>query len=105
MYVIQGFEATELAGELEGRDQAGRLWLGKSLQSSSQELHSRSSHPLVQVWHIFENHVLECIIAQQGHMCSISTIRAPEILLGTKFYTGAVDTWSLGCIFVEMVIV
>jgi len=29
--------------------------------------------------------------------------RAPEILLGTKFYTGAVDTWSLGCIFVEMV--
>ena len=29
--------------------------------------------------------------------------RAPEILLGSKFYTGAVDTWSLGCIFVEMV--
>ena len=34
----------------------------------------------------------------------ISTNRAPEILLGSKFYTGAVDTWSLGCIFVEMVI-
>lgn len=28
--------------------------------------------------------------------------RAPEILLGTKFYTPAVDVWSLGCIFAEM---
>ncbi|XP_059622072.1 cyclin-dependent kinase 2 [Phlebotomus argentipes] len=30
--------------------------------------------------------------------------RAPEILLGTKLYTTAVDTWSLGCIFAEMII-
>jgi len=29
--------------------------------------------------------------------------RAPEILLGSKFYTASVDTWSLGCIFAEMV--
>ena len=29
--------------------------------------------------------------------------RAPEILLGTKFYTDSVDVWSLGCIFAEMV--
>ncbi len=29
--------------------------------------------------------------------------RAPEILLGTKEYTTAVDVWSLGCIFSEMV--
>jgi cyclin-dependent kinase 2 len=29
--------------------------------------------------------------------------RAPEILLGSKFYTATVDTWSLGCIFAEMV--
>ncbi|XP_015518064.1 cyclin-dependent kinase 2 [Neodiprion pinetum] len=28
--------------------------------------------------------------------------RAPEILLGTKFYSTAVDVWSLGCIFAEM---
>ncbi|XP_046683753.1 cyclin-dependent kinase 2-like [Homalodisca vitripennis] len=28
--------------------------------------------------------------------------RAPEILLGTKLYTTAVDIWSLGCIFAEM---
>ncbi|XP_050090418.1 cyclin-dependent kinase 2 [Anopheles aquasalis] len=28
--------------------------------------------------------------------------RAPEILLGTKFYCVGVDTWSLGCIFAEM---
>uniref|UniRef100_A0A915JQ84 cyclin-dependent kinase n=1 Tax=Romanomermis culicivorax TaxID=13658 RepID=A0A915JQ84_ROMCU len=28
--------------------------------------------------------------------------RAPEILLGGKYYTTAVDVWSLGCIFAEM---
>ncbi|XP_053667629.1 cyclin-dependent kinase 2 [Anopheles marshallii] len=30
--------------------------------------------------------------------------RAPEILLGTKFYSVGVDTWSLGCIFAEMIL-
>ncbi|XP_039715430.1 cyclin-dependent kinase 3 isoform X2 [Pteropus medius] len=30
--------------------------------------------------------------------------RAPEILLGSKFYSTAVDIWSIGCIFAEMVI-
>ncbi|XP_063388389.1 cyclin-dependent kinase 2-like [Cydia fagiglandana] len=28
--------------------------------------------------------------------------RAPEILLGAKFYSTAVDVWSLGCIYAEM---
>ena len=27
--------------------------------------------------------------------------RAPEILLGTKKYSGAVDMWSVGCIMAE----
>lgn len=31
--------------------------------------------------------------------------RAPEILLGSKTYDMAVDVWSLGCIFAEMVII
>ncbi|ALC46702.1 maker207 [Drosophila busckii] len=29
--------------------------------------------------------------------------RAPEILLGTKYYSTGVDIWSLGCIFAEMI--
>ncbi|XP_022053137.1 cyclin-dependent kinase 2 [Acanthochromis polyacanthus] len=29
--------------------------------------------------------------------------RAPEILLGCKYYSTAVDVWSLGCIFAEMI--
>ena len=28
--------------------------------------------------------------------------RAPEILLGARKYTTAIDIWSVGCIFVEM---
>ena len=30
--------------------------------------------------------------------------RAPEILLGTKYYSTAVDMWSVGCIFAEMIL-
>ena len=29
--------------------------------------------------------------------------RAPEILLGSRHYSTAVDIWSIGCIFAEMV--
>ncbi|GLV43703.1 Cyclin-dependent kinase 2 [Carabus blaptoides fortunei] len=29
--------------------------------------------------------------------------RAPELLLGSKFYTMAIDLWSIGCIFAEMI--
>lgn len=29
--------------------------------------------------------------------------RAPELLLGAPFYTSAVDVWSIGCIFAELV--
>jgi cell division cycle 2-like protein len=29
--------------------------------------------------------------------------RAPEILLGTKEYARAVDIWSVGCVFAELV--
>lgn len=28
--------------------------------------------------------------------------RPPELLLGSKFYSSALDIWSLGCIFAEM---
>lgn len=30
--------------------------------------------------------------------------RAPEILLGSKHYTKAIDMWAMGCIFAEMMI-
>ncbi|VDN38591.1 unnamed protein product [Cylicostephanus goldi] len=28
--------------------------------------------------------------------------RAPELLMGARRYTGAVDIWSVGCIFAEL---
>ncbi len=30
--------------------------------------------------------------------------RAPELLLGAKNYTEAIDMWSVGCVFAELVI-
>jgi cell division cycle 2-like protein len=30
--------------------------------------------------------------------------RAPELLLGTKTYTPAIDTWSVGCVFAELLL-
>jgi cell division cycle 2-like protein len=29
--------------------------------------------------------------------------RAPELLLGARSYSPAIDMWSVGCIFAEMV--
>lgn len=34
---------------------------------------------------------------------SHSSRRAPELLLGAKKYTTAIDMWSIGCIFGELV--
>ena len=28
--------------------------------------------------------------------------RAPELLLGSKYYTTAIDVWSAGCVFAEL---
>ncbi len=36
-------------------------------------------------------------------VCVCARYRAPEVLLGSKLYTTAVDMWSVGCIFAEMV--
>ena len=33
----------------------------------------------------------------------LDALRAPELLLGAKQYTTAVDIWSIGCIFAEFV--
>jgi mitogen-activated protein kinase 1/3 len=30
--------------------------------------------------------------------------RAPELLLGIKTYTSAIDVWSLGCLIAEIVL-
>ena len=37
------------------------------------------------------------------HLFSPIWDRAPELLLGSKEYTTAIDMWSIGCIFGEMV--
>ncbi|KAI8613520.1 kinase-like domain-containing protein [Chytriomyces sp. MP71] len=42
----------------------------------------------------------------QGHMTQLVVTlwyRAPELLLGSKEYSTAIDMWSIGCIFAELV--
>lgn len=43
-------------------------------------------------------------LPMRGYTHEVITLwyRAPEILLGSKFYATGVDIWSLGCIFAEM---
>lgn len=36
---------------------------------------------------------------------SSSRYRAPELLLGSKHYTQALDVWAVGCIFAELLLV
>lgn len=43
-------------------------------------------------------------VAKYTHEVVTLWYRAPEILLGTKCYSTAVDVWSVGCIFAEMLL-
>jgi cyclin-dependent kinase len=46
----------------------------------------------------------------QQELCSVNFLpqvvtlwyRAPEVLLGSRHYSTAIDMWSVGCIFAEM---
>lgn len=41
-------------------------------------------------------------LADQDPVVVTSWYRAPELLLGAKHYTKAIDIWAIGCIFVEL---
>jgi len=30
--------------------------------------------------------------------------RSPDVLLGSNYYTTTIDIWSIGCIFIELII-
>ncbi|XP_008546593.1 cyclin-dependent kinase 20 isoform X1 [Microplitis demolitor] len=38
-----------------------------------------------------------------SHQVATRWYRAPELLYGSKIYTSAIDMWSVGCIFAEMI--
>lgn len=37
-----------------------------------------------------------------SHQVATRWYRAPELLYGARYYTSAIDMWSIGCIFGEM---
>lgn len=41
-------------------------------------------------------------LVQLGKFNHMFTFRAPELLLGAKQYSTAIDMWSLGCIMAEL---
>lgn len=36
--------------------------------------------------------------------CPVSWYRPPELLFGCRYYSTAVDIWSVGCIFAELML-
>ncbi|CAD5215034.1 unnamed protein product [Bursaphelenchus okinawaensis] len=51
---------------------------------------------LARIWDASEN-------INMTHEVVTQYYRAPELLMGARKYTGAVDIWSVGCIFAELV--
>jgi nemo like kinase len=50
---------------------------------------------LARIWDPNESHNMTHEVVTQYY-------RAPELLMGTRRYTGSVDLWSIGCIFAEL---
>ena len=46
--------------------------------------------------------IWEDVSRPYSHQVATRWYRAPELLYGAKFYSAAVDMWSVGCIFGEM---
>ena len=50
--------------------------------------------------------VCVCVVfLSEVSYCQVVTLwyRAPELLLGSQYYSTPVDVWSIGCILAEMV--
>lgn len=45
------------------------------------------------------------IVQRQSRSHEVGTLwyRAPELLLGSKFYAGEIDIWATGCVFAELI--
>lgn len=56
---------------------------------------------VVTLWYryVYSNSLIRILLT-----CKHIRIRAPEILLGAKSYSTAVDMWSVGCIFAELLL-
>lgn len=81
------FEASKFANRSRGLLEDSRFRPGQGIWHSDAHIYARGDFRFVNV-------------------CQVVTLwyRAPEILLGDKHYTTAMDIWSIGCIFGEMVL-
>lgn len=103
-------ETPESPHQRSGGDQASGLWSGASFWCTCPNVHSRGN---TSKQHLCVSRQLQNTLNDNYGFVLLTTVnvsqvvtlwyRAPEILLGCKYYSTAVDIWSLGCIFAEMV--
>ena len=120
IFFEQGSETPKSSrGQGEGRPQDRGFGAWPSLHSPVEELHSRGQHPsnVLCLWgtslstHSEPATWCESVSDSYSHMPrailvgweQIVTLwyRAPEVLLGSTYYSTPVDMWSVGCIFGE----
>jgi cell division cycle 2-like protein len=90
----QRSEDIESAHEQPRSNQSRRLWSSQNIWGSSGRHDPAGCHALVQVGARVHGPMTSRLIQL--------FFRSPELLLGAKEYTTAVDMWSCGCIFAEI---
>ncbi len=48
--------------------------------------------------------ILICDLCSRSFIAILRWYRAPELLFGANYYSGAIDMWSVGCIFAEIIL-
>ena len=89
-----GFKAQQLAHRVRRAAQARRLWSRARLCGARVQNDEPGHHPVSAL----SDRPVGCSYIQDRWY------RPPELLFGCRYYSSAVDTWSVGCIFAELML-
>ena len=91
---IAGFKAQQLAHRVRRAAQTRRLWSRARLCGARVQNDEPGHHPVSAL----SDRPVGCSYVQDRWY------RPPELLFGCRYYSSAVDTWSVGCIFAELML-
>jgi len=87
-----------------------RAMMGVAFQHCQAMMGVAFQHCLVMMGVAFQHCLAIVGVAGTLQCCDLVVVqvvtlwyRAPELLLGSQYYSTSVDVWSIGCIFAEMV--